>query len=294
MDISVLIINYNTAELVKTCIESVLNQQGVSFEIIVIDNHSQDESVTVLQTFSSQITFVANQDNKGFGRANNQAFALCKGRYIFMLNPDAICLSSQDLLNAIQFMDAHPEYGLVGTRIINADNQLENTVYSHYPRQKQARVNFSDLPGKLAAVLGASMIVRREIFLQMKGFDEEFFLYGEETDLCLRIRKAGYQIGYCDAVTVRHIGSASEKGNTREEVMRKKKMGKLLFYRKHYPVSDVNKIVKKDFNHARWHLFRLSFISKLFGLNKSQKNQHKHYAMVRELTRDYLKNNKMW
>jgi GT2 family glycosyltransferase len=288
MDISVLIVNYNTAELVKKCIESLLDQQNVNFEIIVIDNNSHDSSAEILQKLTPRITFILNTDNKGFGRANNQAFKLCKGRYIFMLNPDAVCLTNQDLAHAVQFMNAHPECGLAGTRIVNGNQQLEETSFYHYPRQKQTSANFSGLPGKLATVLGASMIVRREVFEKVNGFDEEFFLYGEETDLCLRIRKAGYMIGYCEFVTVQHIGSASEKGNPPEEIIRKKKLGKLLFYRKHYPEADVRKLVKQDLNRAYLHLFRLTLIKWLFGLNNKQQAQYRRHLIVRDLTRNYL------
>jgi GT2 family glycosyltransferase len=289
IDISVLIVNYNTAQLVKKCIESLLSQQGVNFEIIVIDNNSQDNSVTVLQQFMPRITFVANSDNKGFGKANNQAFALSQGRIIFMLNPDAVCTTDKDLQRVVQFMDEHTQYGLVGTRIINDNQQLEETVYKHYPHQKQTRVDFSDLPGVIATVLGASMVTKREVFQKVNGFDEDFFLYGEETDLCLRIRQAGYSIGYCESVTVQHVGSASEKGNPREEIMRKKKTGKLLFYRKHYPLADVRKIVQRDLNRARFHLLRLSFIKWLFGLNKKQESKYRHQLIVRDIACDFLK-----
>ncbi|MBX3709332.1 MAG: glycosyltransferase family 2 protein [Gammaproteobacteria bacterium] len=288
IDISVLIVNYNTAELVKKCVESVSKQRDVNFEVIVIDNNSCDDSIPILQKFTPHITLILNHDNQGFGRANNQAFKLCQGRYIFMLNPDAVCLTDYDLYHVVKFMDEHLQYGLVGTRIVNGDHHVEQTTFLHYPRQKQVSIDFSTLPGELATVLGASMVVRREVFEETSGFDEEFFLYGEETDLCLRIRKAGYMIGYCQTVTVQHVGSASEKGNPREEVLRKKKAGKLLFYRKHYPHTDVIKIVKQDLRHAQFHLLRLSFIKLFFGLNQKQEGKYKQHVVARDLAKSFL------
>lgn len=288
IDISVLIVNYNTAELVKKCVESVLCQRGVTFEIIVIDNHSTDDSVAVLQAFLPRITLIPNQDNKGFGRANNQAFKVSQGRYLFMLNPDAVCLTDQDLYHAVKFMDEHPQYGLIGTRILNSHHQVEHTTYQYYPRQKQTSVDFSHLPGVLATVLGASMVARYDVFEKINGFDEDFFLYGEETDLCLRIRKIGYMIGYCDSVTVQHVGSASEKSHRREEVVRRKKAGKLLFYGKHYPEADVRKIVKGDLKHARAHLWRLSLIKIFFGLTEKQRLRYRQSLVAREMAKKYL------
>jgi GT2 family glycosyltransferase len=288
IDISILIVNYNTAELVARCIESILMQRDIHFEIIVIDNHSHDHSVAMLEKFAEHITFIANKDNKGFGKANNQAFALSKGRYIFMLNPDAVCLTEHDLSRLVEFMNAHSKFGLIGTRIVNHNDQVEPTAYTHYPRQQQTKADFSQLPGQLATVLGASMVVRREVFERVKGFDEDFFLYGEETDLCLRIRKAGYMIGYCESVTVKHVGSASEKGNPAAEVIRKKKAGKLLFYIKHYPPADVKAMVKHDLWQAKLHLFRLSLLKFFCKLNKRQEQKYQHYLVAKALADDFF------
>jgi GT2 family glycosyltransferase len=288
IDISVIIINYNTAELVKKCVESVLSQRHVSYEIIVVDNHSHDMSVATLQQFGANITLIPNADNIGFGKANNQAFQVSRGRFLFMLNPDAMCLTDLDLYHAVQFMESHPQVGLAGTRITDRSGQLESTVYYHYPREKHTMVDFSHLPGEIACVLGASMLARRDVFERVRGFDVSFFLYAEETDLCLRIRQQGYRIGYCESVVVSHVGSASERNIPTEEVKRKKKMGKLLFYRKHYPLADVIKMVKCDLKNARFRLFFLSVIKLFFGLNKNQESKYKQYKVSYELSKNFL------
>jgi len=287
-DISIFIVNYNTAQLTKQCIESLLMQRRASFEIIVVDNHSSDESLSILHQFGTQMSLLANKDNKGFGKANNQAFHQSKGRYLFMLNPDAHCLTELDLFHAIHYMDQHPECGLAGTRIINTHHQVEHTSFDHYPRQSETKTDFSKLPGKIASVLGASMIVRRDVFEKINGFDEDYFLYAEETDLCLRIRKQGYSIGYCDDVTVCHVGGASEKKHAREDVIRKKKAGKLLFYSKHYLKSDVLKMMKRDFRLAQFHLILLELKKILFGLNKKQEQKYQKHRITLEIARRYL------
>lgn len=288
INISVLIINYNTAELVKACIESVLKQRDINFEIIVVDNQSRDASLAVLQQFGAQIQLIANNQNLGFGKANNQAFAKSQGEYLFLLNPDAVLLTDLDLYHAVQYMQTHAEYGLIGTRIIDSANQLTVSASYHYPRQKQTQADFSHLPGEWATVLGASMVIRRDVFANIGGFDEQFFLYAEETDLCLRIRQAGYAIGYCEAVTVQHIGGASEKSNPPAEVIAKKKSGKYLFYRKHYPTADVIKLVKKDLWYARWHLVRLSLRKWLFGLNKKQAAKWVRHQVSCQTAKEFL------
>jgi GT2 family glycosyltransferase len=122
----------------------------------------------------------------------------------------------------------------------------------------------------------------------LKGFDEDYFLYAEETDLCLRIRKAGYKIGYCDQVTVKHVGSASERGNPPVEIIRKKKLGKYLFYRKHYPRTAVVKIAKNEMGAARRKLFPLNLKKLVFKLNQSQLEDHARYSASYSIAKQLL------
>src|SRR5688572_16305853 len=118
IDVSIIIVNYNTASLIPDCINSILQQQGVQCEIIVVDNASQDNSAEVLQSLGNPIIPILNKDNLGFGKANNQAARQAKGRYVFLLNPDASLQSPDGLRGLIAFMETNPNYGLVGPKII--------------------------------------------------------------------------------------------------------------------------------------------------------------------------------
>jgi GT2 family glycosyltransferase len=287
-DISILIVNYNTKALVMQCVEALLKQQGVTYDIVVVDNCSQDDSVASLKAYEPQITVIANRDNKGFGAANNQAFQVSQGRYVFMLNPDAICMTDYDLRACVDYMEAHPEVGLAGTRILNSEGVLQQTAFDHYPRQAESKTDFSHLPGQLASVLGASMLMSRELFAYLHGFDERFFLYAEETDLCLRVRQMNKQIGYCETVTVKHVGGASERKTPPDELIRKKKSAKILFFEKHYPADAVKSMMLRDLRYARWHLLRLGVLKKLFGLNDKQAIKYRQLNVVRELARNFL------
>lgn len=287
-DISVLTVNYNTADLIKACVNSVLSQLDVNLEMIVIDNASADNSVEVLRTYGDKIILLDNKDNLGFGKANNQGFRYSKGRYLFLLNPDAGFLTEKDLSNAVKFMDAHPEFGLVGTRIVDSHGQHVVTISDHYPRQNQTSADFSKLPGKWATVLGASMIIRRDVYEKVKGFDEDYFLYAEETDLCLRIRQLGYQIGYTDEITVTHVGSASERKSPPERVIRRKKSAKYLFYSKHYPKADVIQMAKRDLRQSKWHLFILALKKKTLGLNAKDEQKYIRHKTGCEVAQEAL------
>jgi GT2 family glycosyltransferase len=132
------------------------------------------------------------------------------------------------------------------------------------------------------------MCIRRDVFEKIHGFDEDFILYAEETDLCLRIRKEGFKIGYYDEVSVKHIGGASEKRNPPAEVIKKKKRGKYLFYTKHYSKNDVIKLIHADFRHARFHLIRLWIQKKILALSKKNEQKYVRHKVSYQLAKEFL------
>jgi GT2 family glycosyltransferase len=291
MDVSIIIVNYNSAEVVQACVDSVLKQIGVEFELIIIDNASSDHSATTLESLQSNthIQILLNQENIGFGRANNQAFQRCCGRYVFLLNPDAVLLAPDDLQRLVTFMDGNPRCGLAGTRIWKGGAGQENLPVYFYPGEKSLQQKLHALPGKIAWVLGASMIIRREIYESVRGFDEGYFLYAEEADLCLRIRQRGYVIEQCTNVAVRHIGGVSESSAPIEHVQRKKQAGLYLFYKKHYPADEVVRLVRRDRARAMFQLLPL-VVQKYCGcLSEPQSRRYHKYRAVYETAKAFLR-----
>ena len=259
LDISFIIVSYNTADLIETCLNSVCACEDCRKEIFVVDNASTDGSATLILEKYPDVRFIANERNVGFAAANNQVLALCKGRYIFFLNPDTK-IESTSLLPILSFLDPRPDIGLAGTRIINPDGSIQESVSFHYPGQRHARRELHGLKGRIACVLGASMIARTDLIRKVGGFDPEFFLYGEDQDLCLRIRKLGYEIGYNDACTVTHFGGQSERSSKPFEVWTKKTRAEYLFYRKHYLPATIRKIAREDICKSSWRIFTIRLI----------------------------------
>jgi GT2 family glycosyltransferase len=288
VDASVIIVNYNTGDILADCLRSVLSQTGVSFDVIVIDNASQDNSVTVLESFADSIEIILNGENSGFGKANNLAFQRSNGRYIFLLNPDALFTTSADLQNIVAFMDAHTEYGLAGTRLFKSQTQTEGHSFLSYPGQRYLTRSLPSLPGHIAWVLGASMIIRRNVYEQSRGFDEDYFLYGEEADLCLRIRKLGYAIGFCKNVVISHIGGASERSVDIEAIQIKKQRGLHLFYCKHYDPIDVVRLVKRDRRRALLRLALIKAKKMFFQLTERQRKRYCTYKAVFRCSTQFL------
>ncbi|MBU2054831.1 MAG: glycosyltransferase family 2 protein [Proteobacteria bacterium] len=257
-DVSIIIVNYNTADLIGACLESIGPQTAPSREVFVVDNASTDGSAEIVRNRYPWVHLTVNKENRGFAAANNQVLPLCRGRYLYYLNPDAKLTASGLIAECIRFMDAHPQVGLAGTRLINPDGSLQESVSWRYPGQKFAMSEMEGLKGEIACVLGASMIARTDLIRRIGGFDEDFILYGEDQDICLRIRRAGYEIGYVDSVAVVHFGGRSERQSFPAEVWKKKTRAEYLFYRKHYLPETIARIRKADLIKTRFRLVTLT------------------------------------
>jgi hypothetical protein len=195
------------------------------------------------------VQLIANSDNRGFSTANNQAIPLCRGRYIFFLNPDAE-LAGGCLETAVRYMDENPAVGLAGTKVVYPDGAMQETISRRYPGEKRTAGELAGLKGAIACVLGASMIARADLIRAIGGFDEDYFLYGEDQELCLRIRQQGFEIGYIGEAVVRHIGGHSERASA--DRWRRKTLAEHIFYRKHYRPETIRKITRESRLKARW------------------------------------------
>jgi len=271
-DLSIIIVSYNTADLIGNCLDSILANDDLSMEAFVVDNGSNDESVVLVKTKYPAVHIIANANNLGFATANNQVLPMCNGRYILFLNPDTEA-QPDSLTNMISYMDANPRVGLAGAKIINPDRTSQWSVSYKYPGQKYAGNELSDLPGNIACVLGASMVVRSDLIKKIGGFDEKFFLYGEDQDLCLRIRKAGHEIGYIDSAPVVHIGGQSERNSLLSEVWEKKTRAEYIFYQKHYLPKTIRRIRRADILKAWWRIMTLKL--SIFFVKDNNKTKDK-------------------
>jgi len=256
LDLSLVIVTYRSADVIIGCLDSVAAAGGVSREVIVVDNASADGTAEIVRSRHPSVRLIANAENRGFAAANNQAIPLCRGRYLFFLNPDAV-LDGPCLETALRFMDGHPEGGLAGTKVVYPDGAPQETISLHYPGEKHTSGELTGLSGSIACVLGASMIARAELVREIGGFDEDYFLYGEDQELCLQIRRRGYEIGYIAEATVRHIGGHSETGAAAAARWGGTARAEYLFYRKHYRPETVRRIAREDRLKARWRVLTI-------------------------------------
>jgi N-acetylglucosaminyl-diphospho-decaprenol L-rhamnosyltransferase len=256
MDLSVIIVSYNTADLIGPCLSSLEAGKHGRHEVFVVDNASQDGSADMIRRRFPEVHLIANSANTGFAAANNQILNQCRGDFILFLNPDTQALPDT-LEKATAYLRVNPHIGLAGAKIINPDGTIQESVSYRYPGEKYTRGDLPLLKGNIACVLGAAMIGRREIMQAVGGFDEDFFLYGEDEDLCFRVRKTGWEIGYIEEAVVIHLGGQSERLTLSAEKWRKKVRAEYLFYKKHYHAETIARIRRMERLKARWRLFTI-------------------------------------
>lgn len=282
-DISVVIVSYNTADLIEACLSSVMASQRLSLEMFVIDNASKDGSADVVREFSPSVHLIVNDANRGYGAANNQAIQECTGQYVILLNPDTT-VEPDSFSSMLSYMENNPGVGLAGPRVLNPDGSRQDSVSDRYPGHRYGGNDLGILPGKIACVLGACQIVRGDLLKSLGGFDEDFFLYGEDQDLCLRIRKRGFEIGFIEGAVIMHHGGQSERGTLPAEVIRKKIRAEFLFYRKHYRPETIRRIRWVQNFRALWRLFSIRLLLPFTADKELVQGKLARYRVIREET----------
>ena len=254
MDVSVIIVNWNTKELLRDCLSSVYEHAGdIDYEIIVIDNASIDGSAEMVKNNFQQVILMENSDNRGFATANNQGMAVAKGRYMLLLNSDTVVLDNA-IANIVNFADENPQIAVTGCRVLNPDRTLQRTcfmfpsvlnmllsstyLYKLFPknrffgREQMTWWNRNDVR-QVDVVTGCFMLVRREAIDQVGMMDEQFFMYGEETDWCYRFREKGWKVMFAPVGQIIHFGGQSTAQKPVAMIVQLR-LSILKFMKKHY------------------------------------------------------------
>ena len=283
IDVSVITVAYNTAAVIDGAIDSVLAQRDVRAEMIIVDNASRDDGRAVLEARGDAVQAIFSPDNLGFGRANNLGFEKASGRHVLLLNPDAALVGDHALADMTAVLDANTNLGVLGPKLLNPDGTLQAEPRMGYPGQRHARDFDTDLPGEIAWLVGACLLIRSSVYAAIDGFDDDFFLYGEETDFCLRVRRAGHALAYLPDVTVEHIDAVSERGRPPYDVWMQKQGSLHLFYEKAYGVRDAQRLVRREHKRARLRLTTLA--ARALVLGDDEAKRAKYQAMRDAATR---------
>jgi GT2 family glycosyltransferase len=247
MDLSVIILNYNTKGLLKDCLKSVLASAGpYQIETIVSDNGSTDGSLEMVKSEFTQVKLIANNTNLGFSKGNNVAIKQAIGRHIMLLNTDTV-VQPDALGKMIAKADSDPKIGALGPKILLANGQLDPSARRNFPNPANAFLrlfglkkfsNYNvlgpiDREMEVEAIMGACMLVPKTVIEKVGMLDEEFFFYGEDLDWCYRIKEAGFKVVYYPAAEILHLKSASSR-NIPFKIVQVAYTAMKIFYRKHY------------------------------------------------------------
>ncbi len=231
-DLSIIIVNWNSIQVLRQCLNSIqLCQDSISYEVWVIDNASTDNSLEVLNSEFSWVKILRNSENMGFAFANNQAALNANGRYLLFLNPDTQILPTT-IPTMIQYADSHPEIGCLGPRIVNSAGSHQRSCWRNYPGLlfafidtfylwkmswlpivKLSEYSEADLthPCDVDHLLGACLLIPLQAWQQVGPFDDDYFLFFEETEWCYRAKRNGWRIIYFPEAEIVHYGQYSSR-----------------------------------------------------------------------------------
>ena len=243
--VSIVIVSYNVRSLLTKCIDSVrIALEGISGEIVVVDNCSKDDTVEYLRNHYPDIKLIANQDNVGFAKANNQAIRESSSEYVLLLNPDTV-VYEPTIRGCIDFLDAHPKAGGAGVRMLTREGFPAPESRRAIPTPLVAMLKMLgftrryymsnlpwDQPSQIEVISGAYCMLRRKALDQVGLLDEDFFMYGEDIDLSYRLIKGGWQNWYLPYDIIHYKGESTLKTSFRYVHVFYQAM--LIFFRKHY------------------------------------------------------------
>ncbi|OGI10346.1 MAG: hypothetical protein A2Y40_01450 [Candidatus Margulisbacteria bacterium GWF2_35_9] len=229
--VSVIIIHYNTPDLLNNCINSIrLFTKDIHYEIIVVDNHS---SIKPALAEIKDLLFIQNEENQGFAKANNKGAIHAKGQFLFLLNSDTVLRDNVIYDCWFHFKYTH-KIGALGPRLLNEDGRIQyygSILGRHQYKGTEAR--------KVTFLSGAALMIPKDIYLKIGGFDEHYFFYNEDLDLCKTLRKKGYDLIYFPKAEVIHFGGKSTVRNSALKIQAYK--SSWYYLKKHY----LNKLFKK-------------------------------------------------
>lgn len=233
LKVSVIIVSYNVRGFLENLLASLRpSLLGIASEIIVVDNSSDDDTVEFVRREFPEVKLIENRINAGFGKANNQGVKIASGEYLLIINPDAI-VQEDTVKEMVAFMSTHPDAGAASCKVLNADGTLQKTCRRGFPTPWVAFTKITGLsslfpksrtfgkynltyldPGQtheVDAIGGSFMFIPRKVFTEVGGFDEDYFMYGEDIDLCYKIKKAAYKVYYTPQTTAIHFKGESTR-----------------------------------------------------------------------------------
>ena len=248
LDITIIIVSFNTREILLRCLRSIKKHtQGISYEVIVVDNASEDGTVKAVVEIFPEVEVIANADNRGFSAANNQGIIASKGRKIALLNPDTL-LTENSFKKIDAFLKKNSDFSIIGAGIVDENNQPRPIrlwedrpqeaalkILGKYNAENELKRMGPKLAREAKVISGCCFVITRDLVESVGMMDENYFLYNEEDDLCRRARKKGKKICFYPETSVQHLlGQSTHQDRHRQKVIIEAYQSNLYFYSKYY------------------------------------------------------------
>jgi N-acetylglucosaminyl-diphospho-decaprenol L-rhamnosyltransferase len=297
--LSIIIVNYNVKYFLEQCLCSVIKaMEKIKAEVLIVDNHSTDGSLDYLQKRFTGVRYLINEKNEGFAKANNQALLEAKGKYVLFLNPDTI-VAEDCLEKCLSFLEARPEAGALGVRMIDGRGDYLKESKRGFPSPWVAFCKMSGMSALfphsrlfaqyylgyldenadqvIDAISGAFFLARKQVLEKSGGFDEQFFMYGEDIDLSGRIQQSGFLNYYFSGTTIIHFKGESTKKDFRYVRLFYKAMSQ---YTKKYSVRNSSAIFTAMIQFAIRVRTGMALIANSFRPNNPAKNYNPSFFLL--------------
>jgi GT2 family glycosyltransferase len=295
IDVSVVVVSWNTSRLLKDCLTSLFaNTKGIAFEVILVDNASSDDSVEMVRRDFPSVNVIVNSENRGFVKANNQAFGIARGRYFLLLNSDTIVLD-QAIPKTLGYADEHPRGAVFGCKVLNPDRSIQRTcfmwpsplnmllqstyLYKVFPKSRFFGREFMTWwdhseEREVETISGCFSLVRRSAIDSVGPMDPVYFFYGDDPDWCRRFAKAGWEIRYFPGASIIHFGGQST-GIMRRAFRLQLAGSQLIFNRLH---RNYLSFLADKFFSAQFFLLRIPYWLAKAALDPKNRKSHRETA----------------
>lgn len=289
MELSILIVNWNTKDLLRDCLQSIFSSvKNIAFEVIVVDNNSHDKSFEMVREDFPEATLIRNRENAGFAKGNNQAYSASRGRVVALLNPDTIVYPNT-FEKMIDYLDSQPAVGAVSCKFISPDGSLQYEYFRKFPTVRSIFFRYTNLGRSVDSNFyrgkaldrffykeraftetetieqpGAVCLVMRRPLIERIGlFDEKLPIFFNDVDLCKRIWNEGYSIHVLSDTHITHLGGSSFANRPQRELVKEWHHGMVYYFRKHHGFARASLIYLMILS-DRW----IHKIVKILGINK--------------------------
>lgn len=246
IEVSIITVGYRSQATLFALLQSILQQIGCSVEFVYVEHSPEFSSSAIIKEHYPDAIIIEPGENLGFSKGCNLGAAVAKGDYLLFLNPDCEIKTKDTLKKMIQFMEDHPTVGICAPMYVSPEGKIFSSAHFKYFGEQYIASKFTHLPGQIAFVIGAALMISKDLYKTVKGFDEDYFMYSEDVEICLRVRQLNYVILEVPGTQMLHLGGHSSRQRWRKAALvTRLELSHAIFTGKHYFFDEQKTIWKR-------------------------------------------------